>query len=249
VHARGGFQVYGANGVQVPCGPQGLSASCLVSKIDFTPMGLPALASKQVLADVGYDPYAVRLLFAGKVSGDLLQVWETWRAPDLFSTWAPLYTASGNGCDPDAETCTSAHSLDVNTWSAEAVTSLDFSSAPPVAECFTTVGGKCTKANLDAPVVQTSWPAGTLVTGSIDRTGTLHVQNYFLLISTGLTQSNDGYSYCTIGQSFCGDHQCTSAPPSCYLTHGRGRGLIDFPDPNGDPAFQSWQSLTGQLSP
>ena len=61
-------------------------------------------------------------------------------------------------------------------------------------------------------------------------------------------QSGDGYSYCTVGQYFCGDHQCTFVRDDCPTLHGRIRGLTDYPNPNREPTFQEWQLATGQLT-
>jgi hypothetical protein len=254
VRRSAGFEVFGANGEAFPwCGSYalrddaaGLGPHCRVTSIDFGPMGLPSEAASAVLADVGtYDEaraMGVRLLFAGKVTNGVLQVWETWRSPDFVPTSSPLYAVSH--ADPQT--------LVLNTWSKASLGTLDFETwlTPKVAQCYTTIGGTCPASDADwaAPEMQVRERAGIVLTGIADRRGTFYPRHYFLLVSTGHTQSNDGYSYCVVGQSFCGDHQCTFTPPSCPATHGRIRGLVDYPNPNTDPTFQDWQVATGQLT-
>jgi hypothetical protein len=239
-----GFTVFGANGQAVPCGG-GLDWACEVSSIDLTPMNIMASDVSQVLSDVGYGTSSVRLLFAGTVQSGALEVYETWRAPDLVSTRAQLREVHAS-CNLDAEVCTGVSAVDLNVWTSESFSGLDFSNAPAAAQCFLdTKDGACTNPSLDAPLAQTGFPAGTIVAGKVDG-GVLDVTSYFLLVSTGHVQSNDGWSYCGADQHVCNTNQCSS-DDSCYGTHGRGRGLIEVGEPNTTPMFQTWLTTTNQL--
>lgn len=238
VRAGSGFIVAGANHARVPCGGAALSTACFVSGIDFGPMALPATARHAILKEVWSDPRAVKLLFAGRVEAGKLVVWEAWRAPVAVPTSLELVAVS----HPTEQ------ALALNDWRTVTLGTLDFTHAPPAATCDVVDGQACTPT-LDAPTVQVRERAGIILAGTSGRRGTFRVDYYFLDVSTGVTQSGDGYSYCTEGQFLCASNQkCTAIENNCSMVHGRIRGLVDYPTLPSDPTFQEWQVATGQLT-
>jgi hypothetical protein len=238
VRAGSGFIVAGANHAPVPCGGTAPATACFVSGFDFGPMALPASASHAILKEVWSDPRAVKLLFAGRVEGEKLKVWEAWRAPVAVPTSLDLVAVSHP----------SEQALVLNDWHTTTLGALDFAHAPLAPTCDVVNGQACTPT-LDAPTVQVREPAGIILAGTRARRGTFRVDYYFLDVSTGVTQSGDGYSYCTEGQFLCASNQkCTAVENNCSMVHGRIRGLIDYPTLPTDPTFQEWQVATGQLT-
>ena len=127
VSTYGGYEISGANGASLPCGNSGrLERQCFVSEIDLaTQLNLSPADSELILSQVGYDPYHASLLFSGRATGGVLEVWQLWRAPAPVPTSAELYAVSHG----DEQT------LIVNGWTSASLGTYDFTKAPVSQSC------------------------------------------------------------------------------------------------------------------
>jgi hypothetical protein len=237
-----GYDLAAVNGAPFECGRQTAATACYVSSIDLSVFDLASSDAKTILAQVGRDPTSPTLLFLGSVSGGALLAQEIWRAPAAVTLSGTVLQVSH----------APAQALVVNSWAATSIGALDFTSASKSEYCVISdagTGQACSQSYVpvDTDVVSS---AGVILAGREGKDGTLHVQQYFLKISTGYDDNSDGYSYCAAGQQLCPDNKCYFLDGgSCIGVHWGGRGEISVYVRATAPTVQSWLLSTGQLHP
>ncbi len=239
-----GYDLTAVNGAPFGCGRQTAATSCYVSALDLSTFDLSATDAKTILAQVGRDPSAPALLFVGAVSSDALVAQEIWRAPVAAPLTGTVLQVSHQP----------AQALVVNDWSPSSAGpfgAIDFTSAPKAEHCVLGSDGNqaCSMSYVSAntDVVAT---AGVVLTGRKGSDGALHVQQYFLKVSTGYDDNSDGYSYCAAGQQLCPDNKCYYLDGgSCIGLHWGGRGEISVYVRSTNASVEAWLMSTGQLTP
>jgi hypothetical protein len=238
--AGSAYRVTAVNGAPFACGWLKAARSCFVSSINLSALDLTPSAVTGLLAGVGEDPEAPVLLFAGTVTGNALVVQEVWRAPAAARLSGTLLHVSHSP----------QHALVVDQWTPQWVGTLDFSRAPGVEDCEAGDDGG-TQCTVSQVPVQTDvvTEAGVLLEGWPERGGSFAVQQYFLKITIGAYQDQDGFGYCQADQTVCPNGACDT-DGLCTKGHG-GHGMDDQQAyiRSTNPTFDAWLVATGQLLP
>jgi hypothetical protein len=237
-----GYVVSAVNGGTFACGSQRATA-CRVPAIDISALGLGAGDVKTILGLVGRDPSSPEVLFVGSVGSNALVVQEVWRAP------AAVHLPSGSELLLVSHQAPS-QALVVNSWSPARVGALDFSAAAEAECCDAPDDGGGPPCSLSYFPVTTDVvaPTGVVLTGWTGSNGTLHVEQYFLKISTGYEQLGDGYSFCSAGDQVCTDGRCFDPDGgACNHVHWAGRGESPAYSRATSTSVESWLLATGQL--
>ena len=230
----GQIEIAAINGASFSCGGAAPVTSCQVASIDLSALNLTAATQLKILAQVGRDATSPTILFAGSVANDSLAVQEVWRAPAALPIDGTMLFYS--------QALPSA--LVVDQWTPVPVGTLDFAAAPQATFCDNEDGGiACAPSYL--PVEEdVASPTGILMLGTT-RGGITRVSQYFLQVTFGHDQDDDGYSYCQAGQTLCGNGMCSS---SGICLHWGGRGLLKIYTGSTDPTFDQWLPSTGQAT-
>lgn len=239
-----GYRVHGINGAWMRCPKGPYATTCAVDAIDLSALVVSEADGTELLGEIGDDPAATSLLLVGRVTTQRrhsqLQVYEVWRSPKAAVV-------------PDGGVLHVSHqskqALLVNGWWQVRGTATDFSAAPSMTDCRAFGAGgdgpDCWESNRRA-IDAASSTAGIVALGKSDRSGVLHVSQYFLKVSIGEARNGDGYSYCQKEQRAC-NLACIPLDKTCFEREGRGRGLLDTSFTRNQ-ALSQWLLQTSQLS-